>query len=120
MLMYPKPKKVRDAKWLSQFKDYQCTAHLLGGCHGDVVAAHLDGAGNKGTGTKTDDCYASALCHAHHVEEGKGWARFWHKVVAEDTWFLVQLLKAYNFLNYLRYLKRMGRDKDILDLLRGE
>lgn len=82
------------------------------------MAAHLDAAGNKGVGSKTDDCYVAPLCFNHHQEEGRGWAAFYHKLFAEDTFFLIQCLKAYRFLKFLKWLASEGRESEILEMLR--
>lgn len=113
-----KEPKIREPKYLRGYQNENCEAKYLGGCSGDVVAAHLDGAGGKGTGTKTDDCFSTPLCYVHHAEEGRGWARFWHRVFAEDTFFLVQCLKAYRFIKFLKWLLSEGRESEAIELLK--
>lgn len=42
---------------------------LIGGtCAGKIEAAHVDGAGDKGIGTKVSDRFAVPMCSAHHAE----------------------------------------------------
>lgn len=49
------------------------------GCagHGKIEAAHVDYAGDKGTGTKVADRHAIPLCSAHHRDQHRiGWPAF--------------------------------------------
>ena len=50
-------------KWLRG-----CSCAVGGTCAGRIEAAHVDGAGDKGMGTKVSDRFALPLCSAHHAE----------------------------------------------------
>jgi hypothetical protein len=65
--------------YLSWLRKRKCflDGHRAGGCgladpprKGPVEAAHVDHAGDKGTGTKVSDRYAIPLCQRHHDEQG--------------------------------------------------
>jgi hypothetical protein len=54
-----------------------CALVDRGGCSGPIVAAHVDHAGGKGTGTKVADRYAVPMCDGHHREQHqRGWRTF--------------------------------------------
>jgi hypothetical protein len=56
-----------DQEYLNWLKMQKCAARRLGGCNGDVVAAHIRriNAG-AGMGIKPGEYSAIPLCHAHH------------------------------------------------------
>lgn len=112
-----KQPKIREPKFLKSMQLETCEANSLDGCFGDIVGAHLDGAGGKGIATKTSDCFAGPLCFAHHTKEGTGAKRFWHTVFAEDTWFLTECLKAYRLIRFLRWLVKNGREKEAIEII---
>lgn len=118
MMLFPKPTKIREPKYLRGFQHEDCTAKHLGGCGGDVCASHLDSSGGKGMGTKVDDSATNPLCFIHSRQEEKDRFGFWHKLFAEDTFFLVQCLKAYRFLKFLKWLASEGRESEITELLK--
>lgn len=118
-MMHPKPTKYVSKQYRAYQQGLPCEAFYLGGCSGDVVGAHLDAAGGKGIGTKTDDFFVGSLCHAHHQEESRGWARFYHRLAAEDTFFLLSCIKAYRFMKFLKWLVDSGQSGEIEQFVRG-
>lgn len=54
-----------------------CAADGFGHCDGKIQAAHVDHAGDKGTGTKVADRHCIPLCADHHNRQhSRGWATF--------------------------------------------
>lgn len=61
-------------KWL---RGRPCLLEWTGDCGGKIHACHVDHAGDKGMSTKVSDCFAIAMCTAHHAEQhNKGWRTF--------------------------------------------
>ncbi len=64
-------------QWLRSRK---CLLVNKGGCDGWIVAAHVDYAGDKGTGTKVNDRCSIPLCggpNGHHAAQHRwGWETF--------------------------------------------
>lgn len=57
-----------DAQFLEWIRRQPCAAAHLGGCDGDVVAAHVRRIANgAGTGIKPNNYSAIPLCHKHHA-----------------------------------------------------
>jgi len=92
-------------KWL---RGRPCYLADKGGCAGDIVAAHFDPWGDKGTSTKVSDQAAFPLCGGHgghHAEQHSiGWDSFQKKYDFDGR----DVVTAY----WLAWLEgtQMGRD----------
>lgn len=67
----------RAPQFLQWLRGRPCLLADKGGCEGKIQAAHVDYAGGKGMGTKTDDKHAIPLCAEHHrTQHAWGWQTF--------------------------------------------
>lgn len=67
-----------DKDYLEWLKTQECAAKHLGGCEGDIVAAHVRRISNgSGVGIKPKEFSAIPLCHRHHMlQHQKGESEF--------------------------------------------
>lgn len=72
-----RPPEKRALGFLQWLRGRNCALADKGGCHGPIVAAHVDYAGGKGMATKVADRFAVPMCDEHHREQHTlGWQPF--------------------------------------------
>lgn len=77
----PRPAEKSCPKYLQWLRGRECLisriAQTHAHCGGKLEAAHTYGAGDKGIGTKSNDCYAIPLCnYCHARQHSMGWKSF--------------------------------------------
>lgn len=71
-------------RWLRRLPCVAC--HAIGDRTNPIVAAHVDHAGGKGTGTKVADRHCIPLCdHCHQEQHRDGWRTFEKKLPMQDA-----------------------------------
>ena len=92
--------RVEDKAYTQSFRGAQCLAASLGGCSGDVVAAHFtlggkDSESGGGVGGKVHDFWTAPLCDGHHFISGSGQRGFWLALLTENESLLRDVMRAY-------------------------
>jgi hypothetical protein len=113
-----KPEKYRSEAYRISQRVLKCDAHFLDGCGGDVASCHLSKQTDAAKATKASDFFTTPFCHTHHsLQHQKGEPWFYHKLYAEDTFYLFESHKSRQVLNAAFYWMDKGKPDEAWTVL---